>query len=647
MICKIDLSPIPKGTHDSIPWYDEYSVIQHLSQERITTTELHGLNRINIFIGQNNSGKSRMLRKLYAQETYRYFEDKYLEEVIQEVTASLKMTLELFNANDYNPDESFNTQLRLLSEPHDILTFLSEVHSIDPIDKLRAFSDYLCGLTRLPVHLHPSLKTRKKPDEILIEVIAIGHKIKGALDKAQPRKYLQGRYNRIYIPILRGLRSIPSNSTNDSYLERIYEDHFKLLKPQYSQTKENIHTGLAIYDNVKDLLLGTREERDRVKRFENFISEKFYDGKEISLIPNNRKKVLCIGIGRDTEVELFNLGDGVQALITILYPIFFADKARRTMVFIEEPENSLHPGYQRMLIEALMDKQFSHCQFFLTTHSNHFLDISLDTDYISVFTFYKKDYDYEHPRFEIEVTSKADMKVLDLIGVRNSSVFLSNCTIWVEGITDRLYIRKYLELYQENLQKKNEVEQSIPVYLEDIHYAFVEYSGGNITHWQFDDKAEKEEIKATRICNKIFLVADKDSTDEQQSGKKALRINNLKNVLRDNFHVLSCREIENSLHPRIIEKTVAMIEGKAVSEIIKNEIDDVEFCNEKMGKLIENKFSVTKKYAAESGTIENKVKFSKTAISFLETYDELSDSAKKLVAEIYKFIKKSNLNLNF
>jgi len=643
MICKIDLSPIPKGTYDTIPWYDEYTAKRGI----LTTNELDGLNRINIFIGQNNSGKSRMLRKLYAQEDYRYFEDRYLEEAIQEIDRSFVIIRELLNVNNYIPEDGFESQFRLLREPYNTLTFVSEGYDIDPIDKLKSFADYLCGLSRLPVF--PKLNINSKaqsPEEILSKVKEIGNKIKLTLDKAKPRKYSHGRYNRIYIPILRGLRSIPSNSTNDSYVERIYEDHFKLLTPQYSQTKQNIRTGLDIYEKVKDLLLGTREERERVKRFENFISEKFYNGREISLIPNNRKKVLCIGIGKDKEVELFNLGDGVQALITILYPIFFATTERGAMIFIEEPENSLHPGYQRMFIEALMDKQFSHCQFFLTTHSNHFLDISLDTDCISVFTFHKKDRDYEHPRFEIEVTGKTDMKVLDLIGARNSSVFLSNCTIWVEGITDRLYIRKYLELYQEKLQSDNVKKKPTPIYLEDIHYAFVEYSGGNIAHWQFEDKVEKEEIKATRICNRIFLVADKDSTDKQQSGRKALRIANLKEVLKENFHVLPCREIENSLHLRIIEKTVAMIEGKSVAEIKKSEISEVEFCDAKIGELIQSRFHVTKKYAAESGTIENKVKFSKIAISFMETYDDLSDSAKKLVREIYEFIKNSNIMLS-
>lgn len=57
------------------------------------------------------------------------------------------------------------------------------------------------------------------------------------------------------------------------------------------------------------------------------------------------------------------------------------------LVFIEEPEQLLHPGFQRKLIEVLLNcEDFSNFQFFFTSHSNHFLDITLDYDDVSIFT---------------------------------------------------------------------------------------------------------------------------------------------------------------------------------------------------------------------------------------------------------------------
>jgi predicted ATP-dependent endonuclease of OLD family len=157
-------------------------------------------------------------------------------------------------------------------------------------------------------------------------------------------------------------------------------------------------------------------------------------------------------------------------------------------VFIEEPEKLLHPGLQRRLIETLMKQEgFENYQYFMTTHSNHFLDITLDFPEISIYTLTKKidegAHDEKDSKFLIENLKHGDTSVLELLGVRDSSVFLSNCTIWVEGITDRLYFRHYLNLYFDNLSKNNNSAR----FKEDFHYSFVKYSGGIIAHWSFLD----------------------------------------------------------------------------------------------------------------------------------------------------------------
>lgn len=92
---------------------------------------------------------------------------------------------------------------------------------------------------------------------------------------------------------------------------------------------------------------------------------------------------------------------------------------------------------------------------------------------------------------------------------------MSNCSIWVEGITDRIYLRSYLKAYEIN--KKNE-----PDYIkfkEDIHYSFFEYAGSNLSHYIFDNsddfQEEKNKIKGQFLSNKIFLIADKDEKKKQ------------------------------------------------------------------------------------------------------------------------------------
>jgi len=75
-------------------------------------------------------------------------------------------------------------------------------------------------------------------------------------------------------------------------------------------------------------------------------------------------------------------------------------------------------------------------------------------------------------------------------------VFLTNCTIWIEGISDRIYIRKYLEIYQENLRDEE------PRFREDVHYSLAEYAGANLGHWLFaetDEESGEPDEKERRI----------------------------------------------------------------------------------------------------------------------------------------------------
>src|ERR1041384_4416314 len=102
---------------------------------------------------------------------------------------------------------------------------------------------------------------------------------------------------------------------------------------------------------------------------------------------------------------------------------------------------------------------------------------------MSIFTFRKRFDDSTHnekqAEFEIENVSSGDTSCLELLGVRNSSVFLSNFTIWVEGITDRRYPAHYLKLHVDHLRG---TDTSVKDFREDLHYSFVEYGGANITH---------------------------------------------------------------------------------------------------------------------------------------------------------------------
>ncbi len=310
----------------------------------------------------------------------------------------------------------------------------------------------------------------------------------------------------------------------------------------------------------------------------------------------------------------------------------------------------MHLGYQRILMETFQREEFKHFQYFITTHSNHFLDITLDSNNISVYTVEQSGSKNKKPTFTITNVENADTNVLALIGVQNSSVFLSNCTIWVEGITDRIYLRKYLEIIQ-----KDKVVQ----YKEDTHFSFVEYGGNNITHWSFldSDDPNHKNILVDRLCGKLFLITDNDSTgfkmNEQlpaNATKKMKRLKQLQDKLGERFYCLAVREIENLLTPNVLKKVILDYEGR------NGESDSINFSKlkydnykyKKIGNYIDsnvkysNKQDLTRKYSSDSGTVNDKVNFAKKAVEYINDKNDISVDAIALTEKVLLFIENMN-----
>jgi predicted ATP-dependent endonuclease of OLD family len=332
------------------------------------------------------------------------------------------------------------------------------------------------------------------------------------------------------------------------------------------------------------------------------------------------------------------LGDGVQNLIILLYPIFFhADKS--LLCFIEEPEISLHPGMQRLFIDTIMREEFTNVQFFLTTHSNHFLDMTLDHSQISIYNFQRQDTGAA-TTYSVINTHNDDIKLLDALGVRNSSLFISNCTIWVEGITDRLYLNKYMDL----LQRAEFLDSYETKRLkEDLHFSYIEYGGANLVHYAFDDQEQWEKIQALKISSKILLVMDDDGACQDSTSFKHNRIQELKNQLGDRLVVLPCREIENTLSVGVLKSVIQKKEGKA--ELTFSHFSEESYKDVYLGDFIhEHVAGVKKSYRPHkgTGTISDKVDFCRRAMDEMKTVDDLSTTAKNVAQNILNFIRSQN-----
>ncbi len=622
----------------------DYVVVQTSKNE--TSSTLDYLSKLNIFIGPNNSGKSRFLRGLFSGDLSFDIDNLKVEEVISFIKEAIFRFQSELNKINYEFTDADN----VISSLNGIIN--EGDNFINTIDKAREILKNVLNQTEIVpianrdnVPRIPILIQSYDVKRATTSFKQLANALLAEINNKYPEN-IQVEFSRIYLPILRGLRPIhivssagdTFSNTSDNYKQRTIYDYFK--GGINDELVNGIYSGLDLYNDLKKRLLNRREERKKIRSFEEFLSGTFFSGQRVSLIPDHNHDVVNIGIG-DEERPIYDKGDGIQALITILYPLYL-NRDKNLLVFIEEPELSLHPGMQRILIEALLSDDLKNCQYFITTHSNHFLDITLDLKNISVYTFHKRE-SAKKSVFEIENTTNDNLRILDLIGARNSSVFLSNCTIWVEGITDRLYLRRYLFMYQQSLIESGQIVQP---FKEDIHFSFIEYGGGNIVHYSFSESDEWGRIKSSRIGNRILLVADTDSTLTDPKSAKALRLRGLKKSLGKNFVQIEGREIENTLSEKVLIKTLVICSKKGDFITDKQrEISLLDYKFEPIGKYIKKTFTNLKtNYAEKSGTIKNKVKFCQTATEEIKSVEDLSPAGLKLAKVIFEFIKRNNSN---
>ena len=591
---------------------------------------LDNLTTINLLVGSNNSGKSRFLRKLLLTELSIQLKEMDTEGVIT-LVKKLKKELEALLA-PYGPQHREIYQLRQQ------ISQLPEPAYINNTQQIRQIQSELSIL-----------------NQIQSSTVGDGHggnpqivfqTIRSVLQPYIPQFEKQTKvfedvridYRKIYLPILRGLRPlqiegdrIRFDSTKDNYRERVERDYEISDKHQVT-----IHTGLDMFRNVTELLLGDHDDRLKIQEFENYLSITFFQGQPVHIVPRSGKDVLYIKIGEDKQYPIYELGEGIQSVILLTYPLFF-NEGQNFVFFIEEPEIHLHPGLERIFIETLRSPRFKTFQYFITTHSNHILDLTLEYDDISVYSFEKKR-SPEASQFIINNVNSNHKQLLELLGVRNSSVFLSNCTIWVEGITDRLYLRKFLQVMQQGKET---------TFKEDYHYSFVEYAGNNITHWSFLESEDDQfsNINIEGICSKIFLIADNDGINlpsRRSKEKKIQRQQQLQQKLGDHFYLTAGLEVENMLSKDVIKGVITDMEGISTG-IDFSAFDKGNHMNQYIGDFIEkNVIGITRKYRTEYGTVYDKLTFCKRAVGKIKNVDDLSEEAKNLTGRLLAFITRSN-----
>lgn len=620
--------------------------------------------RLNFFIGRNNTGKSKFLRALFTEQEELSFVAENIshlesyQELLKLITPEIykieqdnisknsiakKITFEKFEETLKNLKKFNNENYIETSFFHKNRESISELLLFRVSDATYAIKQENRDLIPLTVN------------KLLSEIETISKKVKF------------NYYHKFYIPILRGMRPLVQETKIKEeaypYIERTFNDYsfakiniknaFGVDEKErgLSHIRSSITSGESFYKLLKDYTHGSSDEWEKIDKYEKLLSNYFFDNKTIKLVPKRDDDVIHIKIDNDKQYPIYLLGDGLQQAIILTYRAFI-EQRQKYAFFIEEPELHMHPGMLRQLMNFYL-KETPHYYFF-TTHSNHLLDMVDESDDVIIQKFTKT----ADGKFQINRCDK-DRDLLAALGVKPSSVYLANCTIWVEGITDRLYIAKYMQKYLEELEA-NDTDLYIKYrrFMPNYHYAFVEYAGGNIAHWSFDsvaaDQEEDRGLTAKRIASDMLLIVDGDNDG------KADRVKTLAKELGDkSFHIFTCKEIENTLPASIIIATAKdkfsrmktdTTDGFDINQLDANATQpDFNHATNGIGRILDNAIwpagsARTKScFGESSGTIKDKLGFCRLALSMMEQEGwQLTDSARALCEKIFRHIENCN-----
>ena len=257
-------------------------------------------------------------------------------------------------------------------------------------------------------------------------------------------------------------------------------------------------------------------------------------------VTGSESAALEIPAARDTIlVHLNNRTLPLEALGTGIHEVVILAAAATVMsghvVCIEEPEIHLHPLLQRKFLEHL--GKATENQYLIATHSAHLLD--------------ERDVNVFHVRLsdgksvvERAVGPSGKFKVCVDLGYRASDLLQANCIIWVEGPSDRIYVRHWLRCVA-------------PELIEGTHFSLMFYGGRLLSHLTANDPEVEDFISLRRLNRFISIIIDSDRVKPRQ------RLNATKMRVRDEFEhgpgfawITAGREIENYIPASTLEYAI-------------------------------------------------------------------------------------------
>lgn len=177
-----------------------------------------------------------------------------------------------------------------------------------------------------------------------------------------------------------------------------------------------------------------------------------------------------------------------------------------SLILLDEPDRHLHPSLQRVMLDLVAQESEKLCaQTVIATHSSVLINPELTARVNAEVAVAARG------KFELLPDAR---RILDDLGVTSGDLVQANGIVWVEGPSDRIYLKKWLELYAST--------KDVPAPIERVHYSFVSYGGALLKHLTIaDDHPDKVDVR--RINRNFFMVIDSDlptKSEETIAGEK-------------------------------------------------------------------------------------------------------------------------------
>jgi hypothetical protein len=337
-----------------------------------------------------------------------------------------------------------------------------------------------------------------------------------------------------------------------------------------------------------------RADTLRYERINRFVGQ-VLDRPDAKILVPFDSQTIHVSLGARV-LPLQNLGTGISQVVLLAT---IATTYDDHLICMEEPELNLHPTLIRRLIRFLRSETTN--QYLITTHSAHLLD---DPNV----TVFRTSYDSENgTTVTPSLTPDQRAELASHLGYRASDLVQSNAIVWVEGPSDRVYLRRWIQAVDDSL-------------VEGIHYSVMFYGGRLLSHLTGEEMATldsraNEFISLLRINRNMAIVIDSDK------GSGSANINATKLRIVGEFErnhgvawITEGREIENyvplehlissvrAVHPekageytvdsgryRDVFSTVANPDKVKIAELAVEEIEDlwdVLDLRERVGELV-------------------------------------------------------------